>query len=48
MAIPAAPINDALTWLLRTEAALTRHLPITPAGSSVLVVATKPPFPPRA
>jgi SAM-dependent methyltransferase len=42
MAIPAAPINDALTWLLRTEAALTRRLPLTPAGSSVLVVATKP------
>jgi SAM-dependent methyltransferase len=39
--VPAAPINQALTWLLRGEAALTRHLPIAPAGSSVLVVARK-------
>lgn len=39
--VPAAPINQALTWLLRGEAALTRHLPIAPAGSSALVVARK-------
>jgi SAM-dependent methyltransferase len=39
--VPAAPINQTLTWLLRAEAALTRHLPIAPAGSSALVVATK-------
>jgi len=41
MSIPPAPINNALTWLLRTEAALTRRMPFTPAGSSVLIVARK-------
>jgi SAM-dependent methyltransferase len=42
MSIPPAPVNEALTWLLRGEAALTRRLPLAPAGSSVLVVATRP------
>jgi SAM-dependent methyltransferase len=41
MDVPAPPINGALTWLLRGEAALTRHAAIMPAGSSVLVVARK-------
>jgi ubiquinone/menaquinone biosynthesis C-methylase UbiE len=41
MKVPAAPLNNALTWLLRAEATLTRHAPLTPAGSSVLVVARK-------
>ncbi len=41
MSIPPAPVNGALTWLLRGEAAITRHVPFMPAGSSVLVVAEK-------
>ena len=41
MSIPPAPVNGALTWLLRGEAVMTRHLPLMPAGSSVLVVAGK-------
>lgn len=41
MAIPPPLVNNAMTWLLRAEAALTRRLPIVPAGSSVLVVARK-------
>lgn len=40
MDVPAAPINAALTAMLRAEAALSRHVPM-PAGSSVLVVARK-------
>ena len=42
MSVPAAPVNAALTWLLRAEAAITRRVPFTPAGSSVLLVAKKP------
>jgi SAM-dependent methyltransferase len=41
IAVPAAPINAALTWLVRTEAAITRRVPM-PFGSSLLVVARKP------
>jgi SAM-dependent methyltransferase len=40
MRIPAAPINSALTWMLGTEAALSRRIAM-PVGSSVLVVAAK-------
>jgi len=40
MRVPPAPINEALTWMLRGEAALSRHVPM-PVGSSVLVVARK-------
>jgi SAM-dependent methyltransferase len=41
IAVPAAPINAVLTWLVRTEAAIARRVPM-PIGSSLLVVATKP------
>jgi SAM-dependent methyltransferase len=41
MQVPAAPINNALTWMLTAEAALSRRIPM-PVGSSVLVVAVKP------
>jgi SAM-dependent methyltransferase len=44
MTVPAPAINGALTWILRAEAAITRRLPLSPAGSSVLVVARKPVF----
>src|SRR5205807_9688109 len=47
MQVPAAPINIALTWMLSAEAALSRRLPM-PVGSSVLVVATRPPAPSAA
>ncbi len=40
MNVPAAPINGALTLMLRGEAAVSRHIPM-PVGSSVLVVASK-------
>jgi SAM-dependent methyltransferase len=38
--VPPAPINTALTWVVRREAALARRMPM-PIGSSVLVVASK-------
>lgn len=41
IAVPAAPVNAALTWLLQGESALARYIPM-PAGSSLLVVAEKP------
>jgi SAM-dependent methyltransferase len=41
MRVPPAPINATLSWLLRTEAAVTRRAPMAPAGSSVLLVAQK-------
>jgi ubiquinone/menaquinone biosynthesis C-methylase UbiE len=41
IAVPAAPVNGVLTWMLRAEAALSRRLPM-PIGSSLLVVARKP------
>jgi hypothetical protein len=37
IAVPAAPVNAALTWLLHREAALARRIPM-PIGSSLLVV----------
>ena len=40
MRVPPAPINGTLTWLLRGEAALSRHVAM-PVGSSVMVVARK-------
>ena len=40
IAVPAAPVNAALTWLVRGEAALARRVPM-PIGSSLLVVARK-------
>jgi len=42
MSVPAPAVNGALTGLLRAEAAVTRRVPLYPAGSSVLVVARKP------
>jgi SAM-dependent methyltransferase len=39
--VPAAPVNNALTWMLKAEAALSRRVPM-PIGSSLLVVARKP------
>jgi SAM-dependent methyltransferase len=47
MRVPAAPVNAALSWILRGEAALSRRIPM-PVGSSVLVVATRPPVPSAA
>ena len=41
IAVPAAPLNQALTWLVSGEVALARRLPM-PIGSSLLVVARKP------
>ena len=41
IAVPAAPINSALTWLVQQEAALARRVSM-PIGSSLLVVARKP------
>jgi SAM-dependent methyltransferase len=40
MAVPPAPINRLLTWMVTTEAALARRVPM-PIGSSLLVVARK-------
>lgn len=40
IAVPPAPINAALTWLVNGEAALARRIPM-PIGSSLLVVARK-------
>ena len=45
IAVPAAPVNAALTWLVGAEAALARRLPM-PIGSSLLVVARKDEFRP--
>lgn len=41
MEVPPEPINQALTWLVEREAALSRRLPM-PIGSSLLIVARKP------
>jgi SAM-dependent methyltransferase len=41
IAVPPAPLNAALTWLVHGEAALARRIPM-PIGSSLLVVARKP------
>ena len=41
IAVPAAPINAALTTLVTGEAALARRVPM-PIGSSLLVIARKP------
>jgi SAM-dependent methyltransferase len=41
MAVPSAPINSVLTWMVTGEARVARHLPM-PIGSSLLVVARKP------
>ncbi|HEY5616845.1 MAG TPA: class I SAM-dependent methyltransferase [Vicinamibacterales bacterium] len=41
LAVPAAPINATLTWLVRREAALARRVPM-PFGSSLLIVGRKP------
>jgi ubiquinone/menaquinone biosynthesis C-methylase UbiE len=40
IAVPAAPLNQALTWLVSGEVALARRIPM-PIGSSLLVVARK-------
>jgi SAM-dependent methyltransferase len=40
IAVPSAPLNAALTWLVRQEATLARRLPM-PVGSSLLVVGRK-------
>lgn len=41
IAVPPAPVNAALTWLVEREAALARRMPM-PIGSSLLVVGRKP------
>jgi SAM-dependent methyltransferase len=41
MAVPPAPINTVLTWMVTGEAAVAKHLPM-PIGTSLLVVARKP------
>ncbi len=40
IAVPAAPLNQALTWLVSGEVAVARRIPM-PIGSSLLVVARK-------
>jgi SAM-dependent methyltransferase len=40
IAVPAGPLNQALTWLVSGEAAMARRIPM-PIGSSLLVVARK-------
>lgn len=40
LSVPSAPINTALTWLVRKEAALSRRVPM-PFGSSLLIAAKK-------
>ncbi len=39
--VPAAPVNTALAWLVRGEAALARRVPM-PFGSSLMIVGKKP------
>ena len=39
--VPAAPVNETLTWLVSREAALARRVPM-PFGSSLMMVARKP------
>ena len=41
LSVPAAPVNAALTWLVRREAALARRVRM-PFGSSLLMVGRKP------
>lgn len=41
IAVPAQPVNAALTALLKAEGVLARHVPM-PIGSSLIVVARKP------
>lgn len=41
IAVPAAPINAALTWLLEREADVSRRVRM-PIGSSLLVIGRKP------
>ena len=39
--VPSAPVNAALSWLVRGEAALARRIPM-PFGSSLMIVGRKP------
>ena len=41
LTVPVAPVNAALTWVVRGEAALARRVPL-PVGSSLMIVARKP------
>lgn len=41
LAMPARPINTALSWIVQGEVALARRVPL-PFGSSLLIVARKP------
>jgi SAM-dependent methyltransferase len=41
IALPSAPVNATLTWMLRREAAMAQTIPM-PFGSSLLVIARKP------
>jgi hypothetical protein len=40
LAIPVAPVNAALSWMVKGEAAVSRVIPL-PVGSSLLIVARK-------
>ena len=40
LSVPAAPLNTALSWVVRREAALARRIPM-PFGSSLLIVGRK-------
>jgi ubiquinone/menaquinone biosynthesis C-methylase UbiE len=40
LTVPVAPVNAALTWMVRTEAALARRVPL-PVGSSIMIVGRK-------
>ena len=41
LAVPSSPINATLTWMVKSEAALARRVPM-PFGSSMLMVGRKP------
>jgi ubiquinone/menaquinone biosynthesis C-methylase UbiE len=41
LSVPIAPVNMLLTWLVKAEVALARHVTM-PFGSSLLIVARKP------
>lgn len=41
LTVPPEPVNTALTWVVRGEAAIARRVPL-PVGSSLMIVARKP------
>jgi len=41
LTVPVVPVNAALTWTVKAEAALARRVPL-PVGSSMMIVGKKP------